>query len=66
MIMNEILRVGLDVGSTTVKMIVMDNENNILFQAYERHYSDTKKTLIELLNKLSIMTILPQKPHLLN
>ena len=32
-------------------MIVMDNEKNVLFQAYERHYSDTKKTLIELLNK---------------
>ena len=52
--MNKVLNVGIDVGSTTVKMIVVDNQNNILFSAYERHFSDTKKTLINLLENLII------------
>ena len=50
--MNKILNIGVDIGSTTVKMIVMDKKKKILFSAYERHYSDTKKTLIDLLNKV--------------
>ena len=50
--MNKILNIGVDIGSTTVKMVVIDNKKNILFSAYERHYSDTKKTLIQLLDKV--------------
>ena len=50
--MNKILNIGVDIGSTTVKMIVMDKKKKILFSAYERHYSDTKKTLIDLLSKV--------------
>ncbi len=50
--MNKVLNIGIDIGSTTVKMVVMDKNKNILFSAYERHYSDTKKTLIELFNKV--------------
>ena len=43
--MKEVLNIGIDIGSTTVKMVVMDKENNVLYEAYERHYSDTKKTI---------------------
>ena len=50
--MNKVLNIGIDIGSTTVKMVVMDKSKNVLFSAYERHYSDTKKTLIELFNKV--------------
>ena len=50
--MKKILNVGIDIGSTTVKMVVIDKKNNVLFEAYERHYSDTKKTLIDLFNKI--------------
>ena len=32
--MNKILNIGVDIGSTTVKMVVMDNKKNILFSAY--------------------------------
>ena len=49
---NKVLNIGVDIGSTTVKLVLMDNKKNVLFSAYERHYSDTKKTLIELLNKV--------------
>ncbi|MCK5130094.1 MAG: 2-hydroxyglutaryl-CoA dehydratase, partial [Clostridiales bacterium] len=33
-------RLGIDVGSTTVKIVALDEENNILYQKYQRHYSD--------------------------
>ncbi|MDA3808969.1 MAG: acyl-CoA dehydratase activase-related protein [Spirochaetaceae bacterium] len=33
----EILNCGLDVGSTTVKAVVMDENNNIIWKRYERH-----------------------------
>ncbi len=46
------LNIGLDVGSTTVKVVVMDNKNNVLYKDYQRHFSDTKKTIKELLNKV--------------
>jgi len=50
--MNKVLNIGVDIGSTTVKVVVMDNKNKILFSAYERHFSDTKKTLIGLLTRV--------------
>lgn len=46
--MKDLLNIGIDIGSTTVKLVVMDKEKNILYQAYERHFSDTKKTIITL------------------
>lgn len=43
--MNRLLHVGLDVGSTTVKIAVMDENLNILYTSYQRHFSDTKNTV---------------------
>ncbi len=43
--------VGLDVGSTTVKMAVLDKNNNIVFSKYQRHYSDIRKTIFELMDE---------------
>ena len=50
--MENILHVGLDVGSTTVKIIVMDENKNTLFKDYKRHYSDTKNTVCMVLEQL--------------
>lgn len=33
---------GIDVGSTTVKLVIMDEDNQTVFSRYERHYSDVK------------------------
>ena len=45
------LSAGIDVGSTTVKMVVLNEKKQTLFAKYERHYSDiktaTKKVLLE-------------------
>ncbi|MBR4305940.1 MAG: 2-hydroxyglutaryl-CoA dehydratase, partial [Ruminiclostridium sp.] len=43
------LHIGLDVGSTTVKIAVLDEENNPVYKNYQRHYSDIKKTIAEVL-----------------
>ena len=35
--MNKIYRAGLDVGSTTAKITVLDDAGRLLFSRYERH-----------------------------
>jgi predicted CoA-substrate-specific enzyme activase len=40
------LRAGLDVGSTTVKLAVLDDSDAVVFQTYERHKADIHGTLI--------------------
>lgn len=52
---NDVLFVGLDVGSTTVKIIVMDKFKNTLYKDYKRHFSDTKNTVCSVLENLLSM-----------
>ena len=42
---------GLDIGSTTVKIIVLDQNDQIVFQAYQRHFSDVKASVLDILNQ---------------
>ena len=42
---------GIDIGSTTVKIAILDSKNNILFSDYRRHYANIKETLSYLLNE---------------
>lgn len=37
--MPEILRIGLDIGSTTIKCVVLDEADKIIYSCYERHLS---------------------------
>ncbi len=46
------MRVGLDVGSTTIKCVVLDDNNQIIYQSYERHFSQITQKMAELLTKL--------------
>ena len=43
------LRVGIDIGSTTVKVVVLDEANKLLFRSYERHFSKTRERACETL-----------------
>ena len=43
------LRVGIDIGSTTVKVVVLDKNNALLFRSYERHFSKTRERTVETL-----------------
>jgi len=44
-------RAGIDVGSTTVKLIVLNDENTAVFAKYERHFSDVKNASIRILKE---------------
>lgn len=50
--MEKLLHVGMDIGSTTLKIVCLDENENIIFSSYERHFSDTKNTVYNALNKL--------------
>ena len=47
------LHVGLDIGSTTIKIVILDEDSKCIYSNYERHYSDTKTTLYNVLNKFT-------------
>jgi len=42
---------GIDIGSTTVKIAIIDQEHHILFSDYERHFANIRETLSHLLKK---------------
>ncbi len=50
--MSNTLHIGLDVGSTTVKVVVLDEKYQIVHTSYERHFSDTKNTVCNCLYSL--------------
>ena len=49
------LRVGIDIGSTTVKVIVLDEQDQLLFRSYERHYSKARERACETLRSIRSM-----------
>ena len=44
-----VFRAGIDVGSTTVKLAVLDVAGKLIFGEYRRHHAHTQETLAELL-----------------
>ena len=42
-------RAGIDIGSTTVKLLLIDENNEIIYSSYKRHLAKTQETLRELL-----------------
>lgn len=44
-------RLGIDIGSTTVKIAILNQENEMLFADYERHFANIRETLSDLLSK---------------
>ena len=42
---------GIDIGSTTVKIAILDGDHHILFADYERHFANIQETLASLLKK---------------
>ncbi|MFY8252161.1 acyl-CoA dehydratase activase-related protein [Clostridium perfringens] len=45
-------KIGIDAGSTTLKCIVLNEEDKILYSNYERHYSKVREKLIEELENI--------------
>ena len=44
-------RAGIDIGSTTVKLVVLDENDNIIYGDYRRHQAHTQQTLAALLRE---------------
>ena len=42
---------GLDVGSTTVKVVIIDDQNKKVYSEYRRHFSDIRSTIIQLIKE---------------
>ena len=47
------LRIGIDIGSTTVKVVLLDEQNKLLFRSYERHYSKSRERAAKTLRSLA-------------
>lgn len=45
------LRIGIDVGSTTVKSAILDPDNNVLWSVYLRHMSDVRATVKDVIER---------------
>ncbi|MGN0709613.1 MAG: acyl-CoA dehydratase activase-related protein, partial [Anaerovoracaceae bacterium] len=45
-------RLGIDVGSTTVKLVLMDENNDVVYSRYERHMSDVFSKVREMVGKM--------------
>lgn len=44
-------KIGLDIGSTTVKLAVLNNENSLIYSRYKRHFSDIRSTIVDLIKE---------------
>ena len=44
-------KLGIDVGSTTIKVVALDSYNKVIYNDYRRHFSDIKNTLIDSLEE---------------
>ena len=42
---------GIDIGSTTVKIAILDENDTLLFADYQRHFANIQETLADLLEK---------------
>ena len=40
---------GIDIGSTTVKLAVLNEQHKLLYATYERHHSDVRATLTQVI-----------------
>ena len=61
---NTLHKLGIDIGSTTVKVAVLDENDNLLFSDYERHFANIRETLSpcwwkKLINSLGICRLPP-------
>ncbi len=50
--MKKTLIIGMDIGSTTLKAVVIDREGKILYRSYKRHYAEIAKRIAELLKTI--------------
>ena len=45
-------KLGIDVGSTTLKAVVLDHDNQVIYKSYERHFSKVLEKTVEKIREL--------------
>lgn len=58
--MKSLLKVGVDVGSTTIKLVILDHQNELVYKRYLRHFSEIGAAVKE--NIAAISHIVEKKP----
>ena len=58
------MRIGLDVGSTTIKCVVLNDADTIIYQSYERHFSQITQKMTDLLSKIQKDVLRGEKAQL--
>ncbi len=48
---SNLYKLGIDIGSTTVKIAILDMQDQLLFSDYERHFANIRETLSDLIQK---------------
>ncbi len=51
------LHIGIDVGSTTVKLAILDEANEVQFSVYRRHHADVRATIVEVLEEAAASVV---------
>ena len=51
--MSKVYSLGIDVGSTTVKTVILDEDCNIIHSCYQRHFSKVRETVAEQLSDIA-------------
>ncbi len=57
-------KIGLDVGSTTIKCVVLNEENQLIYSDYKRHYSHIKDNILSKLRELIEKNIIEETCYL--
>ena len=50
--MNKNIKIGIDIGSTTVKVVVLDTDNHVISSDYRRHNMNVRETVQTVLQML--------------
>ena len=48
----ELCRIGLDAGSTTLKLVATDEKGDVIYTDYTRHHADISGTLLSSLERM--------------
>jgi predicted CoA-substrate-specific enzyme activase len=54
-----IFHIGIDIGSTTVKVVALDQQNTLLFKSYTRHFSEVRETAAQSVRALAESGLVP-------
>lgn len=46
------MKLGLDIGSTTIKCVLLDDSEKIVYKTYKRHFSHIKENCLSIFNEL--------------